>query len=442
MGVVNLNLIPRLHLPVSSFLLIVYPLCLIPVLLLFYFEMTNRQAEANHPKGCRMLGLRAQSNVTDEFDPRYEKGWEPRDADTSSPRPRIKAIFTYPLKSCAGVELQRAKVLRTGLEYDRHFCFALWKTPSPLPRDITEDEKAKMWAFVTLRAPGFEKLALVKPEVWAPDPSSASYSPDLEEIKTGGVLLVKYPHGKESSSLWGKMAGALGSLATENAFRVPLVPPKQHTYPLERVAVWKDVSMSVNMSNHIPEELKACLQIERPFALFRNDPEQYRKLFRCAPRLEEVGYQPVVGFADAYPLHIMNLASVRDIGKMVANDIPKLSVRRFRPNIVFEGLNAYEEDSWKKIRIGGAEGPIFYVSCRTARCKLPNVDPDTGERHKGEPDKILRAEREIDKGAPGTGCLGMQMVPAQEGILSLSYAVIRIESLTGKTYRMRDQGWR
>lgn len=45
------------------------------------------------------------------------------------------------------------------------------------------------------------------------------------------------------------------------------------------------------------------------------------------------------------------------------------------------------------------------------RCKLPNVNPDTGIRHNVEPDRTLRANREIDEGAPKKGCLGMQVTP-------------------------------
>ncbi len=44
-------------------------------------------------------------------------------------------------------------------------------------------------------------------------------------------------------------------------------------------------------------------------------------------------------------------------------------------------------------------------------CKLPNVDQDTGTRHPVEPDRTLRAHRDIDDGAPNMGCLGMQLTP-------------------------------
>lgn len=52
------------------------------------------------------------------------------------------------------------------------------------------------------------------------------------------------------------------------------------------------------------------------------------------------------------------------------------------------------------------------MACRTARCKLPNIDQITGEKHKTEPDHTIRTTRNVDAGAGDKiGCLGMQMVP-------------------------------
>lgn len=39
------------------------------------------------------------------------------------------------------------------------------------------------------------------------------------------------------------------------------------------------------------------------------------------------------------------------------------------------------------------------------------MNPETGTRHAIEPDRTLRANREIDEGAPKKGCLGMQVTP-------------------------------
>lgn len=90
------------------------------------------------------------------------------------------------------------------------------------------------------------------------------------------------------------------------------------------------------------------------------------------------------------------------------------------------GHPAYDEDDWKKIKFRSEKSEktgeaSFHVSCRTTRCKLPNVNQDTGIRHSVEPDKTLRAQRAIDEGAPKTGCLGMQMTPLFEDLGSQEF---------------------
>lgn len=42
---------------------------------------------------------------------------------------------------------------------------------------------------------------------------------------------------------------------------------------------------------------------------------------------------------------------------------------------------------------------------------MPNVDQDTGVRHPVQPDQAIRKFREVDAGAKGMGCLGMQLTP-------------------------------
>ena len=43
-------------------------------------------------------------------------------------------------------------------------------------------------------------------------------------------------------------------------------------------------------------------------------------MLRCVPRNEQLGHQPSIGFSDAYPLHLLNLASARDVAEKVRED--------------------------------------------------------------------------------------------------------------------------
>lgn len=110
------------------------------------------------------------------------------------------------------------------------------------------------------------------------------------------------------------------------------------------------------------------------------------------------------------------------------------SVRNISGNLLNHGLidvpvtgpEPYEEDTWKKVRIGSYE---FAVSCRTARCKLPNVDPTSAEVHASEPDRTLRRLRNVDAGAGKyVGCLGMQVVPiSKKSVVDVGDEVVPLE---------------
>ncbi|GAE00177.1 MOSC domain protein [Paecilomyces variotii No. 5] len=340
---------------------------------------------------------------------------------------------------CAGIELPIADVVPTGLTYDRQFCFAEFVTPKNVPADASEEEKTPRWEFKTMRDGRFSRLALIRPEVWVPDLAARGYHPDLEEVKSGGVLVVRYPR-TSNSQLWDriiKLAIALHLCSPERSFRVPFMPSAEEmdNYPLLPVRLWKDSPMGFNYGHHLPTSLRSFLSPDSsspPLALFRVSPAHSRPIFRNAPRKELLGFQPRTGFADAYPLHLLNIASVRDIAERCATAIPHLSVRRFRANIIIEGPPAYAEDSWKRILIvrdvpksiengqgreRGQEqkdGIEIHAACRTIRCRLPNVDPDTGVRHPSEPDKTLKSFRCIDAGDRTNACLGMQLVPSEE----------------------------
>ena len=348
-------------------------------------------AKHKFPQACRRLGITSKSNLADEHDPIYAGA--PPDQTTW----KVKSLLIYPIKSCKVVELDSAVTVGTGMCYDRQFAFARWMKVS------RADEEERMgWKFLTQREAPL--LATIKPEMWVPDPISPQYYEDHPNVRSGGVLVIKYPTTNGG----------------EKTVEIPFAPAQDQIKSLNfrttTMTIWKDSPDSILMAsteNHDEwiEDVRAQLAVKTPLALFRVKSMHLRELYRNAPRADEVGYQPAVGFQDAYPLHIINLASVQDVASKFSDGSSILSARNFRPNIIVAGGPAYAEDYWKRIKIGE---DYYYTACRTVRCLLPNVNQETGKRHPSEPNKTLKDSRRIDDGDPKNACLGMQMVPGIE----------------------------
>lgn len=127
-----------------------------------------------------------------------------------------------------------------------------------------------------------------------------------------------------------------------------------------------------------------------------------------------------VSFADGYPMLLTNEASLDDLSARLGQS---LDMRRFRPNIVIDGLAPFEEDSWKEIAIGGVR---FRVAKPCGRCVVVTRDPDTGVvLGKGEPLKTLA---KFHSAANGGIIFGQNLIPDGTGTLRLGDPVEIIAS--------------
>lgn len=381
---------------IEQLFLILYPTFLIPAVWLWMRDQKRKRHFAESPRGCKRVGIKdlTSSSLKDEYDD------DKASKESVTSQWKVKGLFIYPIKSCAPVEVDNAHIDGPGMRYDRNFAFAEFVTPQKR-LDALEEEKRPRWIVRTQRDPRYQKLALVRPEVWIPDDPSVPH----------GWLVVRYPNEPRGALAWlDRLFLYLGSVGQDMIFQVPLSPPKGHAYPKENVVIWKNEMKWVNYQSHLPHDFKQFIGTDRPLTLFGIDPDEPREVYGSAPRKDELGFQATTGFADGYPLHLLNFASVRDVAARVREEIPKFSARRYRGNVLVTGPKAYDEDAWKKVRIGQH---LLHCSCHTVRCRLPNVDPDTAVKHDVEPDKTLKSFRCIDANDPGP-CLGLQLVPSKE----------------------------
>jgi uncharacterized protein len=92
-----------------------------------------------------------------------------------------------------------------------------------------------------------------------------------------------------------------------------------------------------------------------------------------------------VGRHSANRLHIVSTASCGEVDELLAaQGLSAASLKRYRPNIVLEGLETplvpFVEDHLTRMRWQGPEGMAsMEFTSRCIRCVVPNVDVQTGE---------------------------------------------------------------
>jgi uncharacterized protein YcbX len=111
-----------------------------------------------------------------------------------------------------------------------------------------------------------------------------------------------------------------------------------------------------------------------------------------------------VGFADAYPLHLVSESSLGDLNARLRKPLP---MSRFRPNLVVSGGRPWEEDTWRELEIGGA---ILALVKPCARCPVTTVDQSRGSRGR-EPLWTLGVFRRYE----GKVFFGQNAVPERGG---------------------------
>jgi uncharacterized protein YcbX len=115
----------------------------------------------------------------------------------------------------------------------------------------------------------------------------------------------------------------------------------------------------------------------------------------------------IVSFADGYPILITNTRSLDDLNSRLQLPVP---MSRFRPNLVIDGDLPWEEDQWKKIKIGDV---VIRIVKPCARCVVTTIDPKTGKMNK-EPIHTLSLFRKENNGV----LFGMNAVAEQFGIIN------------------------
>jgi uncharacterized protein YcbX len=138
---------------------------------------------------------------------------------------------------------------------------------------------------------------------------------------------------------------------------------------------------------------------------------------RLQPGFSEPGDH--TAFADAFPVTIASLASLRRLDDWIAEralelgEEPRdpLPVERFRANLVVDGDEPFAEDGWSRVVVGEV---AFRVGKPVARCVMTTIDTATLTTSK-EPTRTLARHRLVD----GKTLFAVHLVPERPGRISV-----------------------
>ena len=142
-----------------------------------------------------------------------------------------------------------------------------------------------------------------------------------------------------------------------------------------RVKVWDDDVAAYDMGDLCAQWFSDFLG--QPLRLVRFDPEQKR----LSERRWTGAIEAENAFADGFPMLVTSTASLDELNRrLVAQGHAAVTMERFRPNLVLDGLDAHGEDALDEIVFATDDGPVRLKLVKPcARCPIPDVDPVTAE---------------------------------------------------------------
>ena len=258
-------------------------------------------------------------------------------------RATVSALNVYPVKSCRGIACDRADVTSQGLAL-HGVRDREWMVVDARDRFVTQREQPK--------------LAMV------------------ETSTAEGRVALHVPHHE------------------------PVTP--DHDGDVREVVVWSAHVRGHDGGDAIANALSAYLA--QDVRLVRFDDAR--------PRLVNPDYAGATGattlYADGYPVLVIGQASLDDLNERLdTRGFPALPMNRFRPNIVIDGVEPYDEDQVDTLSIGNV---VLKLVKPCTRCEVTTTDQETGRRLQ-EPLRTLSTYRRDDRLAGVT--FGMNAIVAR-----------------------------
>lgn len=161
----------------------------------------------------------------------------------------------------------------------------------------------------------------------------------------------------------------------------PLEVPRDAGGPARAVTVWNFEGRGLDCGDTAAEWVSQHL--EKPLRLVSFDASAPRV---CSPEWTPAT-RAVTEFSDGYPILVISRASLADLNARLPQALP---MERFRPNIVIDGVEAYDEDRIHELRAGPV---ILRLVKPCTRCSITTTDQRKGEVDGVEPLRTLKEYR-------------------------------------------------
>ncbi|EKG10021.1 Molybdenum cofactor sulfurase [Macrophomina phaseolina MS6] len=285
------------------------------------------------------------------------------------PPDEIVSLRIYPIKSCRGIEVKSAKLLRTGLDLDRNWMFI------SLPKR----------EFITIRTNS--KMTLIDTAI---------------DASTDELIVSIKGH--------------------DHRIAIPAHPTRawlEKNAQLLKATIWSEDTDGWEYSADLTQPFSEFFGMDVRLVYKGPTP----RILRGSGDPSLLGRTESTKFADMMPVLVSSMASMAELNSRLRKlGEEEITIERFRPNIVVRGHEAWNEDSWKTLQINSGEKGgtlVLDVVCRCLRCQVPNVNPDTAEKHARQPWNELMTYRRIDEGLKFKPSFGMLCAPRDEGLVEI-----------------------
>ncbi|KAK1934443.1 Molybdenum cofactor sulfurase [Phytophthora citrophthora] len=278
--------------------------------------------------------------------------------------PHICKLTLFPMKSCAGMIVDAWPVGSRGLLFDREFAIVDLSTGNALTLKTLPDlcflhpviDLGRETLTISYRKPGDLHQS-----------TATSSSPELQHHPSSFTIALR------------------ADISTRKH--------RDNGNP-RRMRVCTDTCTGRDVSGDVSQWLSSCLN--RQCALVRVSSNHLRASqanhSKSIQRPEAFSSTASIGFANQAQYLLVSRQSIAHFNEVLnsVDSSMNISEDAFRANFIVDGCSeSFEEDKWKRLRIGDV---TFDVSGPCSRCNVINLDPHTGAFHR-QPLQVLSSYR-------------------------------------------------